>query len=93
MSRFNVGSINYLRAMLHAKSVAPAFPHYTLIKKARDALTHRRLHRHLHLSVGSARPDHRLDLSVGSQHFPVAVIIRTARDLATLELVNVLPVI
>ncbi len=56
---------------------------YLEMKDARDALTHRRLPRHLYARVGSDGPTSRLDLQVGRQRIPTRQLIERARDLAT----------
>ena len=69
-------------------------PDFTIIKTARDSLTHRRLARHLYASIGSRAPDPRLDLQIGTTRCPVGEIVIRARDLATThvsDLINQLP--
>lgn len=66
---------------------------FTLIKDARDALTHRRLVRHQCMSAGSSAPNPRLELSVGPQRVPVSRLVRSARDLATSHLSQLLSVL
>ena len=71
-----------------------ADPEYSLIKSARDALTHRRLARHFHASLGTTGPSRRIDLQIGSDKVAVQTVVQRARDLAThhvLDLVQLLP--
>lgn len=63
---------------------------YAEMKAARDALTHRRVPRHLYASLGSAAPDPRLDLQVDTHRIPVPRLIQDARALATGHLDNLL---
>ena len=65
-------------------------PAFTEMKTARDALTHRRLPRHLYASVGSAGPDRRLDLQIDSNRVPVRKLVEDARDLATVQISRLL---
>ncbi len=63
---------------------------YDKIKTTRDALTHRRLPRGLHASIGLDGPDPRLDLRVGDRLVPSGRLVEDARDLATRHLENLL---
>jgi hypothetical protein len=76
-------AMNWIRAVI-------ADPAFVEMKEARDALTHRRLRRHLYLSK------RRLDLQVGTQRLPVRQLIENAHDLAIrhiTDLLTLLPVL
>jgi hypothetical protein len=65
-------------------------PAYLLIKEVRNALTHRRLPRNLHLMVGGPSPGRSLELNVSGCSVSIAEIVTTAYGVSARHLEHLL---